>query len=67
MNQVIDVVEAQDFDEMCLDLLGDAWGVIANAGGGNWLLESKEWQGAAERWRDAYHKILATPRIIREI
>ena len=42
------------------DMLGAAWGIIANAGGGNWLLESEEWRDAATRWRDAYHRILDT-------
>ncbi len=36
------------------DLLEWAWGIIANAGGGNWELESPEWREAASRWRDAY-------------
>lgn len=27
-----------------------AWGVIANAGGGNWTLETQEWQDAAHAW-----------------
>ena len=31
-----------------------AWGVIANAGDGDWSKESPEWRGAAERWRDRY-------------
>jgi hypothetical protein len=35
-------------------LLEIAWGVIANAHGGDWTLESKEWQDAAGRWRDQY-------------
>lgn len=35
-------------------LLELAWGVIANAGGGNWELETTEWQGAAAVWRDQY-------------
>lgn len=30
-----------------------AWGVIANAGGGDWSKETPEWQEAAARWRDA--------------
>lgn len=29
-----------------------AWGIIANAGGGDWTRESPEWQAAAARWRD---------------
>jgi len=32
-----------------------AWGIIANAGGGDWEKESREWQEAATKWRDAYH------------
>jgi hypothetical protein len=41
--------------EPATDLLELAWGIIANAGGGNWERESKEWQDAAVKWRDAYH------------
>lgn len=37
-----------------------AWGIIANAGGGDWANETPEWQEAATRWRDAYHAALAT-------
>ena len=50
-----------------------AWGLIANAYGGNWELASKVsgWKAAAERWRDHYHDLtgshgtpdaLTTPR-----
>ncbi len=35
-------------------LLEQAWGVIANAGQGNWDLECPLWKVAAERWRDRY-------------
>lgn len=36
-----------------------AWGLIANAYGGNWELgKASGWKAAAERWRDAYHTIL---------
>ena len=31
-----------------------AWGIIANAGGGNWDNESAEWRACAERWRERY-------------
>lgn len=37
-----------------LNLLETAWGIIANAGGGNWKLETPEWQAAAARWREQY-------------
>jgi hypothetical protein len=39
-----------DLEDLC-DL---AWGVIANAGGGNWDNETTEWQEAAARWRDRW-------------
>lgn len=36
-----------------------AWGLIANAYGGDWELASPEWRRAAIRWRDeSYHPIL---------
>lgn len=37
------------------DLCEDAWGLISNAGGGNWKKETSEWQGAAAKWREAWH------------
>lgn len=36
-------------DLLALEL---AWGIIANAYGGNWSLASDEWRTAAENWRD---------------
>ncbi len=44
------------------DLGEIAWGVIANAGGGDWKLERTDWQEAAARWRDDYHALLAAAR-----
>ena len=41
------------------DLLEWAWSIIANAGSGNWELESKDWQEAAAKWRDEYHSTIA--------
>jgi hypothetical protein len=41
-----------------LDLLETAWGIIANAGGGDWTRETPDWQDAAARWRDRYHATL---------
>lgn len=37
-----------------MDALEMAWGLIANAGEGNWGRERPEWKEAAERWRDEY-------------
>ena len=38
------------------NLIEALWGIIANAGGGNWKLETKPWQKAAAKARDRYHK-----------
>jgi hypothetical protein len=35
-----------------------AWGLIANAGGGNWNTETPEWKTAAGAWRDEYHAMI---------
>lgn len=35
-----------------LNDLEAAWGIIANAFGGDWGAASPEWKKAAERWRD---------------
>lgn len=43
-----------------------AWGIIANASGGNWDLESKDWQTAAAKWRDDYHHSLKRDQPERE-
>ncbi|MDE1904893.1 MAG: hypothetical protein KGH75_00400 [Rhodospirillales bacterium] len=37
------------------DLLGSAWGLIANAHGGDWTKASDEWREAAEEWREDFH------------
>jgi hypothetical protein len=43
------------------DLLDAAWGVIANAGTslGDWNSMTPEWRGAAEKWRDDWHRMLS--------
>jgi len=41
-----------------MDMLELAWGIIANAGGGNWKTQTKDWQKAAAEWRDKYHNLL---------
>ncbi len=40
------------------DLLEVAWGIIANANGGDWDKATPEWKEAAERWRDRYFAVL---------
>ena len=44
---------------MAHDLTEYAWGIIANAGGGDWTTQTDDWQMAAARWRDQYHDYLA--------
>ncbi len=43
-------------------MLEAAWGIIANAWGGDWAKADHEWQAAALRWRDAYHELLEDER-----
>jgi hypothetical protein len=43
--------------QMC-DAAEMLWTVVANAGGGDWDKESKDWQEAAARWRDNYFAVL---------
>lgn len=37
------------------------WVVLANVSGGDWTLQSAEWQEAAARWRDNYFAALDSP------
>ncbi|MFZ4777774.1 MAG: hypothetical protein ACOYM3_20590 [Terrimicrobiaceae bacterium] len=37
-------------------MLERAWGLIANAGGGNWKTQSRQWETTAEKWRDDWIK-----------
>lgn len=39
-------------------LLEYAWGIIANAHGGNWEDARPDWKEAAEKWREQYHVLL---------
>lgn len=42
------------------NMLESAWGIIANAGHGNWETQSPEWQLAAVRWRESYHQLVTS-------
>lgn len=39
------------------ELLMFAWGIIANAYGGDWDKATSTWKKAAESWRDQWHKL----------
>lgn len=55
--------ERKDWKRWCSEAEGNsemmeaAWGLIANAYGGDWnkASEASGWKVAAERWRDHYH------------
>ena len=61
INAVVDVALsvgiARVIDPL-LDHLELAWGLIANAGQGDWNTEGKEWANAATKWRNKWHNIL---------
>ena len=44
--------EAEAERDRLMDGMESAWGIIANANGGDWAGESDKWREAAERWRD---------------
>ena len=56
----IDIVKWFQYlaDAELLDLLDSAWGVIANAYGGEWDTAHPNWVKAAYLWRDSYTRIL---------
>lgn len=51
-------VTAQVKIDRLMNLLESAWGIICNAGNGNWGTESREWQLAADVFREKYHTLL---------
>lgn len=55
-----------DEEPLVDDLLMFAWGLIANAGEGDWSRESEEWNIAARKWRDQFHARLDVARKQRE-
>ena len=68
--QVINIAQALDDAEReavkpLMEELELAWGLLANAYGGDWNMASKAsgWKDAAERWRDRYHAILDERRV----
>lgn len=42
----------------CVKGLDSAWGLIANAGGGDWEKETPEWRTTATRWKKHYLKFI---------
>ena len=46
--------EDMDAAERRLNAMEIAWGLIANAYGGDWYNAPDDWRKAAERWRDEY-------------
>ena len=59
MDRLYEIAESiKAEDKNLLDMLELAWGVIANAGGGDWETQTDDWQEAAVRWRDRYHSFI---------
>lgn len=59
--------EAVNDGQLMMQMLETAWGIIANASGGNWAKETPQWRDAARKWSDAYHLLIkkyAGPRPI---
>ena len=51
----MDPVLADQFAKVAgrlIDRLDYAWTVLANVSGGDWKLQSEDWQTAAAKWRD---------------
>lgn len=46
-----------------MDLLEFGWGIICNAGGGDWKKETKDFQKAASRFRRDYFALLKRSRL----
>ncbi len=51
MDQDANITRLKDAAEML-------WVVLANVSGGDWEKQTKEWQEAAQRWRDNYFAVL---------
>ncbi len=49
------------------DLVDSAWGLIANAYGGDWDLATPEWREAAEDWRCQMYKHLHENRTLNDL
>jgi hypothetical protein len=49
-----ELTDAKNKIEALHSAVDAAWGILANAFGGNWDQASPEWRQAAERWRDEH-------------
>ena len=47
-----------------INLIEEAWGIIANAGNGDRSIETEQWKEAASRWREKYYELL---KLVREM
>jgi hypothetical protein len=51
--------------EDLLDVLETAWGILANASGGNWNEQNSGWRDAAYRFRDVYFNRISEARLAK--
>lgn len=64
LKERLDTLEAEN--KALRDCIETAWGIIANAGGGNWNTQTPEWREAAESWRDKqFHPIMKDVSALR--
>ena len=60
----VDVHIAEQKIKEMADAAEMLWVVLANVSEGDWTKQTKEWQDAAAKWRDNYHKKLKELRLI---
>ena len=58
MDQDNEQPDVPDRISVSYHLVEYAWGIIANAGGGDWTTQTDDWQKAAATWREQYHEYL---------
>lgn len=65
-NHYIDELRKSDLKvEYLQGALEKAWGLIANAGGGDWDSQDPAWKAAAETWRDTHWSDISAPLVKR--
>ena len=55
-----EVVSKKSYDELA-DAAEMLWVTLANVSQGDWTRQTEEWQEAADRWRDNYHRVKPQP------
>lgn len=56
------VARVMSIEELLRDRLEFAWTILCNVSGGDWQMQTKDWQTAVGKFRDDYH---ALPKVTR--